>query len=789
MRNTHTLRYKYLSLLCVLLGAFCGNLFIPLSAASKLPDDDHSPAVSEPRPDIGFSKNSAVPSGTIDTTSVLASSNPRCDPSNNACVWEDSNTPGPLECRLPLIFIHGIHGSEDPDRDDTEYFRRLIKELISNYPDLATTYKIYRFHYKSDVDHVQTIGFNLGRVLDSLIADDANFDKQFMIIAHSMGGLVARAYLHNYRHHSGSITSPYKGKLAGERVLKLITLGTPHHGSQLSNGRARTQEVFLGTPWDLVLRRLDEKQWKSLSCLTYGACLERPNRGDLHWDNYDGAWNNRPAYRDDVSEHNALLKSLPSTYDSKIYPYYGYIGNGKIFKREHELYRFGQGFSDLKDNIDRIVDHTKLLVAGVVLERIDKWNFNPFLRVTYLYNDGLVTFQSASFIRSSAHANRRSCPGYDHLDMRDGATALCKRGTTQKPLVQLLVDDLRPGSPELCAPRAAVSTSLKVSGSGPYSVGQKVDGTFSVTNRGNAKLVMKRVVIAGRFGGTCPNNQCPDFSPIPSDITLSPGQTHNYSGYVTPNRTGTYTFSVAYLNPEGKWVIPVASENGTINKLSISVTDIQPRVVVSTSLRLSPGAPYAIGQTLSADFSISNRGNATLAMRQVLVAGRVGDACPDNLCPDSSPISNVTLNPGQTYSYSGKLNLTRSGTYQLYVAYQTPDGKWELPVKSENGNINKLSIVVPALGPTLTGRSPDFLAASPNSQVLDLYGTKLSRALYCYLRSPDGKGVYLYLPLGQVVRVADNQIRIKTKFVSRGTYYITAWTPDGRSNEIAIVVR
>ncbi len=46
--------------------------------------------------------------------------------------------------------------------------------------------------------------------------------SQIMIVAHSMGGLVARAYI------AGSANSPLP------RIAKLVTLGSPHHGTQLA---------------------------------------------------------------------------------------------------------------------------------------------------------------------------------------------------------------------------------------------------------------------------------------------------------------------------------------------------------------------------------------------------------------------------------------------------------------------------------------------------------------------------------------------------------------------------
>lgn len=59
---------------------------------------------------------------------------------------------------------------------------------------------------------------------------------QVMLVGHSMGGLVSRAYLRRY------------GK---DRVAKLVTLGSPHHGSQLAklglgeNGR----QMVPGSAW------------------------------------------------------------------------------------------------------------------------------------------------------------------------------------------------------------------------------------------------------------------------------------------------------------------------------------------------------------------------------------------------------------------------------------------------------------------------------------------------------------------------------------------------------------
>ncbi len=236
--------------------------------------------------------------------------------------------------------------------------------------------------------------------------------------------------------------------------------------------------------------------------------------------------------------------------------------------------------------------------------------------------------------------------------------------------------------------------------------------------------------------------------------------------------------------------MPVEKENNNTNQLNIAVQAVGARVVVSKSLTLPPSAgPYAIGQTLSGSFGITNRGNANISLRQVLIGGRVGDSCPNNICPDFLPIpGNVTLAPGQTYNYSGQIKLSQAGTYTFYVAYQTPDGKWEMPVKPENGTVNKLSILVQGPTPTLTRAAPSSVAASSNAQTVTIYGTRLAKVIYGELKLPNGTTTYLYLPLSQLFRVTDDQTRITTKFLYRGTYYVTVWTAEGRSNQFPIVV-
>jgi hypothetical protein len=216
-----------------------------------------------------------------------------------------------------------------------------------------------------------------------------------------------------------------------------------------------------------------------------------------------------------------------------------------------------------------------------------------------------------------------------------------------------------------------------------------------------------------------------------------------------------------------------------------------PRGVVSTSLQLSPPkGSYLVGEPISGSFTITNRGNASLNMRQVLIGGRVGDTCPNSDCPDFQPIpGNVTLGPGKSYKYSGSITPRVKGNYSFYAAYEKPDGKWEIPVESENGTINKLAIVVQDVGIALTSSNPASLYASPNKQTLVLFGKGLSKTLYCRVRSSNGMMSNIYIPLKQLVSGVDDRLQLNTVFRMRGTYYITAFTLGDHSNEFPIQVK
>ena len=98
-----------------------------------------------------------------------------------------------------LVFVHGLAGSRSGFIPLRGYLRALGYD------------RQYAFNYRS-VGSIESVALGLKRALSANVQGG-----RIDIIAHSMGGLVARAYIQ---------------QLGGERrVDRLITLGTPHGGS------------------------------------------------------------------------------------------------------------------------------------------------------------------------------------------------------------------------------------------------------------------------------------------------------------------------------------------------------------------------------------------------------------------------------------------------------------------------------------------------------------------------------------------------------------------------------
>lgn len=140
--------------------------------------------------------------------------------------------PAPARVAAPVLLVHGV-------LCNAGVWVRLARYLRRNGVD-----GLYSLSYGPPLASIDTFAAQLARKIDAIVA--ATGAPRVMIVAHSMGGLVARAHL---RRHGAA------------RIARIVTIGSPHHGSMLAwffPGRSLAQ-MRPGNPWlaQLNAGRLD----------------------------------------------------------------------------------------------------------------------------------------------------------------------------------------------------------------------------------------------------------------------------------------------------------------------------------------------------------------------------------------------------------------------------------------------------------------------------------------------------------------------------------------------------
>jgi triacylglycerol esterase/lipase EstA (alpha/beta hydrolase family) len=140
--------------------------------------------------------------------------------------------PAPAPVETPVLLVHGVLCNAG------------VWVRLARYLRKRGVTGLYSLSYGPPLASIETFAEQLARKIDAIMA--ATGAPRVIIIAHSMGGLVARAHL---REHG-------TGRIAG-----IVTIGSPHHGSMLAwffPGRSLAQ-MRPGNAWlaQLNAERLD----------------------------------------------------------------------------------------------------------------------------------------------------------------------------------------------------------------------------------------------------------------------------------------------------------------------------------------------------------------------------------------------------------------------------------------------------------------------------------------------------------------------------------------------------
>lgn len=441
----------------------------------------------------------------------------------------------PLGNRTPVILIHGIHGNSDPDTDTDlalfpykHYFRGLIEALEKNTTyNNSDKYKTYKFHYQSDKYSTENIAWALAQRIDQAFGPN----KKVIFIAHSMGGIVARHYM---AYKTGG-----SGPGLGERVSKLITLATPHHGTKLANGAARASYLTPAVLDTAVYYALDRLYWGGInSCEACVSSLQAHNRGTLLWNNFDTKWNDNFLYQIDPNEKN---KEMPKShlYGHKIIAYYGKIEQGLI--PDLPL----RGVNKIRR---RLLDDFGLKVTGNILNFIE---VGQFTTLPLLENDGFVSLDSGKFASPPGQPKLVDkvifCENHNHREMKDGTNGKCSDGNVKIRLFDSILSSLGitvsftensvTSAPGLITGPAEVSFgNVSLSGTVPLIEQERI---IPLSNVGDSAVQITGLGLTGTD-----TNQFQILNAPILPVTVAPDSRLNIKLRFTPNSTGNKTVNL-----------------------------------------------------------------------------------------------------------------------------------------------------------------------------------------------------------------------------------------------------
>ncbi len=168
----------------------------------------------------------------------------------------------PLAAAIPqptgklLVLLHGLCMSDlQWNREGHDHGAALARDL---------GYTPVYLHYNSGL-HISTNGRAFGDLLETLVEFWPVPLTEFVLIGHSMGGLVARSACHY-------------GALARHewlrRLDKLVFVGTPHHGAPLERGGNWVDMLLSSSAYSAPLARLGKIRSAGITDLRFGNLVD-----------------------------------------------------------------------------------------------------------------------------------------------------------------------------------------------------------------------------------------------------------------------------------------------------------------------------------------------------------------------------------------------------------------------------------------------------------------------------------------------------------------------------------
>lgn len=176
-------------------------------------------------------------------------------------------TPEGLAAAIPfpsakvVVLVHGLCMNDRQwEREGHDHGAALARDLLFT--------PLY-LHHNTGL-HVSTSGQAFAGLLEALVAAWPVPIEELVIVAHSMGGLVARS-----AYHSGAAAKHRWPR----KLRKLVLLGTPHHGAPLERGGHWIDLLLEKTPYTAPFARLGKIRSAGITDLRHGSVLAEDWQG------------------------------------------------------------------------------------------------------------------------------------------------------------------------------------------------------------------------------------------------------------------------------------------------------------------------------------------------------------------------------------------------------------------------------------------------------------------------------------------------------------------------------
>ena len=108
-------------------------------------------------------------------------------------------------------------------------------------------------------------------------------------------------------------------------------------------------------------------------------------------------------------------------------------------------------------------------------------------------------------------------------------------------------------------------------------------------------------------------------------------------------------------------------------------------LMLTSPLKISTSfPPYHVGDKITAEFTITNKGSQSITLNSITVGGQD----PDQKAFDFPHKQNITIKPLESYNYKDSVIVKNSGFYHFFCTYKIPEGNWHKYFNTERYGCN-----------------------------------------------------------------------------------------------------